>query len=69
MLHIIYWTPANFTPCQTHKLQCVGLEENPDVLLNSLGTLMILLLLIKACNASNQKVDRQIKQQNTNFAF
>lgn len=69
MLHIIYWTPANFTPCQTHQLQCVGLKENPDVLLNSLGTLMIPLLLIKACNASNQKVDRQIKQPNTNFAF
>lgn len=34
---------------------------------NSLGALIITLLLIKSFYVSNQKVDRQIKEQNTNF--
>lgn len=34
---------------------------------NSLGALIIALLLIKGFNVSNQKVDRQIKEHNTNF--
>lgn len=34
---------------------------------NSLGALIITLLLIKGFYVSNQKVDRQIKEQNTNF--
>lgn len=34
---------------------------------NSLAALIITLLLIKSFYISNQKVDRQIKEQNTNF--
>lgn len=34
---------------------------------NSLGALIITLLLIKGFYVSNQKVDRQIKERNTNF--
>ena len=34
---------------------------------NSLGALIITLLLIKGFHVSNQKVDRQIKERNTHF--
>lgn len=38
-----------------------------EFIFNSLGALIITLLLIKGFYVSNQNVDRQIKERNTNF--